>query len=192
MTPSGAPARPPTTASARAHRAALRRDAAQLQHLIDILQRHMPQEPIDDRDLRLLAGTVTAGTAEQHLRAVSALLLTLQTYLRGRRQPRTAGTRRRVAAPAPSPRPAPPSTAAGNGGGAAPAPALAAAAARYIARDLAARQLSEFTSAEGYRLARALARLGGAEDAVEDLLTEANRITLHPMPLSDAVSHSPR
>jgi hypothetical protein len=68
---------------------------------------------------------------------------------------------------------------------------LAAATARYIARDLAARQLSEFTSAEGYRLARSLARLGGVEEPVERLLAEANKVRLHPMPLADAVSHSP-
>ena len=68
---------------------------------------------------------------------------------------------------------------------------LAAATARYIARDLAARQLSEFTSAEGYRLARALAKLGRVEEPVERLLAEANQVRLHPMPLADAVSHSP-
>jgi hypothetical protein len=68
---------------------------------------------------------------------------------------------------------------------------LAAATARYIARDLAARQLSEFTSAEGYRLARALARLGRVDEPVERLLAEANQVRLHPMPLADAVSHSP-
>jgi len=68
---------------------------------------------------------------------------------------------------------------------------LAAATARYIARDLAARQLSEFTSAEGYRLARSLAKLGGVEAPVERLLADANKVRLHPMPLADAVSHSP-
>jgi hypothetical protein len=68
---------------------------------------------------------------------------------------------------------------------------LAAAAARYIARDLAARQLTEFTSAEGYRLARALAKLGDVEAPVEQLLSEASKVRLHPMPLADAVSHSP-
>lgn len=68
---------------------------------------------------------------------------------------------------------------------------LAAATARYIARDLAARQLSEFTSAEGYRLARALAKLGRVEEPVERLLAEANQVRLHPIPLADAVSHSP-
>ena len=67
---------------------------------------------------------------------------------------------------------------------------LAAGAARYIARDLAARQLSEFTSAEGYRLARSLARIGQVQAQVEHLLSEANKVRLHPMPLADAVSHS--
>lgn len=178
----------------------LARDLAHLQRLIGVMHHHAPQEPPDERELALLTGAVSASTAEQHLRAIGALLATLDTYLGGRRQPdgrrrhATAGCADADADAAVA------STTAASDSSAPPVPstpdlpdvALAAAAARYIARDLAARRLSEFTSAEGYRLARTLAVLGGAEDAVEQLLAEANTIRLHPPPLTDAVSHSPR
>lgn len=163
----------------RAGGADLRRDLAHLQHLIDVMHHHAPMAPPDDRDLGLLAGDVSASTAEQHLRAVGVMLTTLHTYLRGQRP----------AGPA-APVRAPDRDATARGGGSATDPALAAAAARYIARDLAARRLSEFTSAEGYRLARTLARIGGVEAPVERLLSEANTIRLHPPPLTDAVSLS--
>jgi hypothetical protein len=127
------------------------------------------------RDLQALDGT--CGLPELHLRAVGALLVSLDAWLRG--QHRTTDPTR----PAPVP----------DAGGAGPVDAdVAAAAARYIARDLAARRLSEFTSAEGYRLARTLATIGGARDDVERLLADANTVRLHPMPLTGAVSHSAR
>lgn len=156
------------------------RDMAHLRHLIDVLHRHVPQEGRDERELALMAGPVAASTAEQHLRAIGTLLATLGTYLRARQR----GTVRRT--PLPTRRPDTPAGPAESNVDA----ALAAAAARYIARDLAARRLSEFTSAEGYRLARTLAGIGGAQVPVERLLAEANTIRLHPAPLTDAVSHS--
>lgn len=184
---------------------ALRRDFDQLQRLMRVLQRHAPVNVADcRRELQLLDGHSTTGRLELHLRAVTALLVTLDTYQQVRAAQRD-GQRRTTTTRAEH---APPSTAALNGGavngrpmnGRAPDPAqpsvpeeteLAAAAARYIARDLAARQLSEFTSAEGYRLARALAEIGKVQAQVEQLLTEANQVRLHPMPLVDALSHSP-
>jgi hypothetical protein len=230
----------------RTHDASIRRDVAELQRLVRTLHRHVAVGVEDRRrDLEILDEQCRIGRAEPHLRAVAALLVTLDTYqnLRGSWFRETRG------GPAPPARnlrgswfretrdgPAPPAkkpesgranasrqerdpTAITRGAvGAAPTEAqpagptlvqpvnghpingappsalldtdLAAAAARYIARDLAARQLSEFTSAEGYRLARALARFGDAEAPVERLLTEANQVRLHPMPLADALSHS--
>jgi hypothetical protein len=211
----------------RSHDASIRRDLAELQRLVRILHRHAAVGVEDGhRDLEILDEQCRIGRAEPHLRAVAALLVTLDTYqnLRGSwfRETRDG--------------PAPPTKKLGSGRAkasrqagnptaikrgpvhAAPTEAqpsgttlvrpvnghpinqappsalldtdLAAAAARYIARDLAARQLSEFTSAEGYRLARALARFGEAEAPVERLLAEANQVRLHPMPLADALSHS--
>ncbi|HSJ43628.1 MAG TPA: hypothetical protein VK923_02970 [Euzebyales bacterium] len=160
--------------------AAAARDLAHLHRLIGVMHRHTSHELADERELALLAGAVSASTAEQHLRAIGALLATLDTYVRCRRRhdepahtPASEGDAARVSAP-----PTAPDT------------VLAAAAARYIARDLAARRLSEFTSAEGYRLARWLARIGDVEAPVERLLAEASTIRLHPAPLTDAVSHS--
>lgn len=182
MTLADAQHRPVGPGRERGTGTALARDVAHLQRLIGVLRRHARPESDDERELALLAGPVSASTAEQHLRAIGTLLATLDTYVRGRR----AHDRR-------EPTPAP---AHANGVAPAPAtvtapdPALAAAAARYIARDLAARRLSEFTSAEGYRLARTLARIGEVEAPIERLLAEANTIRLHPPPLTDAVSHS--
>jgi hypothetical protein len=147
------------------------------------MHRHAQPERDDDRELALLAGPMSASTAEQHLRAIGTLLATLETYVRGRR----AHDRR---ARTPVPTLASDDVAPGPVMATAPEPALAAAAARYIARDLAARRLSEFTSAEGYRLARTLARIGKVEAPIERLLAEANTIRLHPPRLTDAVSHS--
>lgn len=161
-------------------RAALSGDLAHLQRLIAVMHHHAPPAATDDRELALLAGAVGTSVAEQHLRAISALLATLDTYLRGRR-PRAA---------MPAPQGADGDASPGRAPTSAPDTALAAAAAQYIARDLAARRLSEFTSAEGYRLARTLARIGDVEAPVERLLGEANTIRLHPPPLTDAVSHS--
>ena len=180
-------------------------DLAELQRLLRVLERHAPVDLTGcERELELLADHRSAGRAELHLRAVATLLVTLDTYQH------TAASRRRtqrrppaVAAVAATPpahangRPLNGHQVNGRRGGHLPAasePAdteLAAATARYIARDLAARQLSEFTSAEGYRLARALARIGGVEAQIERLLAEANQVRLHPMPLADALSHSP-
>lgn len=154
------------------------------------------------------------GYAETHLRAVTALLVSLSTYqdvVRARqpssgrcdaRTPRsptinghasgahTNGVDADNTAHVPADRPEH-STSAAREPERVPPRDLAATAARYIARDLAARQLTEFTSAEGYRLARALARIGGVDEAVETVLRQANTIRLHPAPLADAVSHSP-
>lgn len=69
---------------------------------------------------------------------------------------------------------------------------LTAAAARYIARDLAARRLPEFTSAEGYRLARSLAAFGAVDSEVRDLLAEANRARLFPPSYGQPASFSER
>jgi hypothetical protein len=158
-------------------------DLAHLQGLIGVLHRHFPWEPIDERERSLLVGATSASTAEQHLRAIGALLATLDSYLRGRRP---HGERTHDPAPTPARDDVAPAPATSTG----PGPALAAAVARYIARDLAARRLSEFTSAEGYRLARTLAGIGGVEAPIERLLAEASAIRLHPPPLTDAVSHS--
>ena len=207
--------------------ASIRRDVAELQRLVRILHRHVAVGVEDRRrDLEILDEQCRIGRAEPHLRAVAALLVTLDTYqnLRGSwfretrggpappakkpeseranasRQERdpTAITRGAVDAAPTEAQPSGPTLVQPVNGhpinGALPSALLdadlAAAAARYIARDLAARQLSEFTSAEGYRLARALARFGDAEAPVERLLTEANQVRLHPMPLADALSHS--
>jgi hypothetical protein len=211
----------------RTHDASIRRDVAELQRLVRTLHRHVAVGVEDRRrDLEILDEQCGIGRAEPHLRAVAALLVTLDTYqnLRGSwfretrdgpappakkpesgranasRQERdpTAITRGAVGAAPTEAQPAGPTLVQPVNGhpinGAPPSALLdtdlAAAAARYIARDLAARQLSEFTSAEGYRLARALARFGDAEAPVERLLTEANQVRLHPMPLADALSHS--
>lgn len=122
--------------------------------------------------------------AEQRLRAVGELLAALHTTLEGRSGARPAGARAQPG----TAREAQPHAAVNGAGG--PGTDLAGAAARYIARDLAARRLSAFTSAEGYRLARALAAVGRVEAEVEQLLAEANTVTLHPGPLGDTVSHS--
>ncbi|CAN5872880.1 hypothetical protein BH23ACT10_BH23ACT10_19520 [soil metagenome] len=178
----GAPPRHPTVA-----RTGLGHDMAHLADLVDHLDALTPTRPIDDRELELVGAAVTPDIAEQQLRGIRALLLTLHAYLRSQRT--TTGST--AARSTDDGRPAAPAV---HDNGASPAqpsdPELAAAAARYIARDLAARQLSEFTSAEGYRLARALARIGGDEAAVDQLLGEANTIRLHPVPLTDALSHS--
>jgi hypothetical protein len=202
-------------AGARPPSAAVRRPAQQdlqeLQRLIRVLERHAPVGRADARrDLEVVGQPHLMGNAEPHLRAVNALLVTLATYQRqGRR-------RRSGREPGPTPAtvtlvPSRNGRSGDNGapvdhndqhlrgarshdtrgGPASPDANLAAAAARYIARDLAARQLTEFTSAEGYRLARALAKLGDVEAPVEQLLREASKVRLHPMPLADAVSHSP-
>jgi hypothetical protein len=171
----------PPAGPGRGRHAAAARDLAHLQRLIGVMHDHAQQEPADERELALLAGAVSASTAEQHLRAIGALLATLDTYLCCRRQ-----HHEHVPVPAPAEVDAGRVTAPPTASDA----ALAAAAARYIARDLAARRLSEFTSAEGYRLARTLARIGDVEAPVERLLAEANTIRLHPPPLTDAVSHS--
>jgi hypothetical protein len=183
----------------------LRRDLTELQHLIRVLERHAPVNVADcGRELQLLDGHSSPSRVELHLRAVTALLVTLETYQQvtatgrgGHGRDTASGVTRE------SPAPAGINGAAVNGrplnghaGDRTPRSAsqdteLAAATARYIARDLAARQLSEFTSAEGYRLARALARIGQVQAQVEQLLSEANKVRLHPMPLADAVSHSP-
>lgn len=162
----------------------LQSDMMRLDGLVRSLHRRVPYEPIDQRALDLIGGEVAPATAEQHLRAIGVLLMTLETYLRGVRRPVRCEPRA-------SERPSA-SEVSRNGTSPASVPdrPLAAAAARYIARDLAARQLSEFTSAEGYRLARELATLGGAEEAVEQLLAKANKIRLHPGPLTEALSHS--
>ena len=152
----------------------LRRDSDRLRALVAELP--ADAERRRRRDLQALDGT--SGLAELHLRSVGALMVSVDTWLRGHRR---------------ASEPVGPAVAPDAGEGAAAVdPALAAASARYIARDLAARRLSEFTSAEGYRLARALATIGGALDDVERLLADANTVRLHPMPLTEAVSHSAR
>ncbi len=157
---------------------------AHLSQLVRTLRDRTRPAQLDRRELDLIGAGVTPPTAEQHLRAIGILLVTLETYLRGigaQGRTRSAET---------------PSEQADVVGGDVPATggspdaSLAAAAARYIARDLAARRLSEFTSAEGYRLARELARIGNAEEAVERLLDDAKQIRLHPAPLTEALSHS--
>lgn len=173
------------------------------------------------RDLELLADPDAVVRAEPRLRALTALLVSLSSYRQAtaaaRARPHPPAPEARPSPNAPAP---PANGSRSIGGGTqvngtvavngvhvnghhmngvhadvdreqASDEELAAATARYIARDLAARQLSEFTSAEGYRLARALARLGRVEEPVERLLAEANQVRLHPMPLADAVSHSP-
>jgi hypothetical protein len=171
----------------RSHRSdrrrALARDVAHLNHLIDLLHDRGAPDGVAERDLELLAGGRSLTIAELELRAVSTLLTTLDTYLK-RGRPR-AVTDERVRDDGSIGQP---SDAATTESG--PDAELAAAAATYIARDLAARQLTEFTSAEAYRLARALARIGGVSNSVERWLAEANTIRLHPAPLRDAVSHS--
>jgi hypothetical protein len=184
----------------------LQRDLAELQRLMRVLERHAPVDATDcRRDIELLDGDRPAGRAELHLRAVAALLVTLETYQHvtatrrgGRRRDAVTVARHRAMPPVPAANGRPLNGRPVNGRPGEHTPAasgpddteLAAAAARYIARDLAARQLSEFTSAEGYRLARALAKLGRVEAQVERLLAEANQVRLHPMPLADALSHS--
>jgi hypothetical protein len=192
----------------RTHDASIRRDLAELQRLVRMLQRHAAVGVEDGhRDLEILDEQCRIGRAEPHLRAVAALLVTLDTYQNlgsGRaKASRQAGNSTAIkrgparAAPTEAQPSGPTLVRPVNGHPINQAPPsalldtdLAAAAARYIARDLAARQLSEFTSAEGYRLARALARFGEAEAPVERLLAEANQVRLHPMPLADALSHS--
>jgi hypothetical protein len=166
----------------------VRRDLAELGRLVRVLEHHVPGNGGDvRRELLLIGEEVPVGSAEQHLRAVKALLVSLAAYQRRpARRPlsdRRFGRLTRHARPARNgSTPEPSSTSLSD---------LAAAAARYLARDLAARQLTEFTSAEGYRLARGLARIGAVEEPVERLLTEANRVRLHPMPLAETLSHSP-
>ncbi|HEX6254563.1 MAG TPA: hypothetical protein VFZ70_02015 [Euzebyales bacterium] len=181
-----APQRPSRGARAGGsdRRAALTRDVAHLNHLIDVLHDRGAPDGVDDRDPELLTGTRSPTVAEQRLRAASTLLSTLDTYLRGRQRAQVSDGRDRRDDGAAM---RPPRVVATRSE---PGSELAAAAATYIARDLAARQLTEFTSAEAYRLARALARIGGVSDAVERWLAEANTIRLHPAPLRDAVSHS--
>lgn len=173
------------------------------------------------RDLDLLTDPDAVVRAEPRLRALTALLVSLSSYRHAtaaaRARPHAPAPEARPSPNAPAPRA---NGSRSIGGGTqvngtvavngvhvnghhtngvhadvdreqASDEELAAATARYIARDLAARQLSAFTSAEGYRLARALARLGRVEEPVERLLAEANQVRLHPMPLADAVSHSP-
>jgi hypothetical protein len=207
---SDAGARPPSAAV----RPPAQQDLQELQRLIRVLERHAPVGRADARrDLEVVGQPHLMGNAEPHLRAVNALLVTLATYQKnvGRRRTTSRGPRptlgpatvtlvpsrngRSVDNGAPvdhndqQPRGA--RSRGTRGGPASPDENLAAAAARYIARDLAARQLTEFTSAEGYRLARALAKLGDVEAPVEQLLREASKVRLHPLPLADAVSHSP-
>lgn len=167
----------------------MRRDVAELERLVRVLGRHAPPDPATGRrELQLIAADLSAGAAEQRLRAITALLLTMETYLRVTR--RVDGSP--AASRASSHADAGPPSADGVGPVDDELARVAAAGARYIARDLAARRLSEFTSAEGYRLARELARIGGTEEAVEHLLAEANQVRLHPMPLAEALSHSAR
>jgi hypothetical protein len=171
-------------------RTALLRDVAHLTHLIDVMRDRGAQDGVGGREPELITATRSRSVAEQQLRAVSALLSTLDTYLRTRRRcavgddPTAAGGAASLASQEEV------TGARQEATGLGPRSELAAAAASYIARDLAARQLTEFTSAEAYRLARALARIGGVSTSVERWLAEANTIRLHPAPLRDAVSHS--
>lgn len=209
---------------------------SELQRLLRTLEAHVAVTDVDtDRDLELLGHTVAITGAEDRLRAVTALLVSLSTYqrlrvcgdpaaamvadcesadhdIRSRHCVTGEGARAPVSHDHGMASPVSVSvngvtvhdrplgnagatssgTARVNGASVSAERELAAATARYIARDLAARQLSEFTSAEGYRLARTLARLGGVEQAVEQLLAQANDVRLHPAPLANAVSHSPR
>lgn len=160
---------------------------AHLGRLVELLPDRSGAPPTADQRTTRAAPTSGESTAARHLRAVGALLVTLQTSLDRRGVTRSAGD----AVPLrPGRRPVRSDIGPVNGAGG-PGTQLAAASARYIARDLAARRLSAFTSAEGYRLARALAAVGGVEAEIEQLLAEANTVTLHPGPLGDAVSHSP-
>lgn len=210
-----APAAAPST-RARRRAAKARNDLRELQRLVRILEQHVAVNETDvQRDLELLADPDAVVRAEPRLRGLTVLLVSLSTYRKATAAPRVR--RRPPRAVADGARlPARSAGASGDGTNgvavngvhangqcangvhgdverikAAADQQLAAATARYIARDLAARQLSEFTSAEGYRLARALAKLGRVEEPVERLLAEANQVRLHPMPLADAVSHSP-
>jgi hypothetical protein len=168
-------------------------DLAELQRLVRVLERHAPvPDVVNHRELMLIGEDLAPSRAEQHLRAVAALLLTLSTYLRGRARRERRLPRRPTGAPVPDSAAPPAANGARAGVAAAMDAELAAAAASYIARDLAARQLSEFTSAEGYRLARALAQIGRVGEAVEQLLAEANQIRLHPMSLPETLSRSAR
>jgi hypothetical protein len=171
------------TVDRRQHR--LEDDVAHLEHLVDALPAHPSRQR--RRRSRPSDGRATSD-AEQRLHAIGALLVTLQSRVDGTTPPRPAAvdTQPETTTPDDQTRHA---GAAANGAGRV-STALAADSARYIARDLAARRLSAFTSAEGYRLARALATLGRVEAEVEHLLAEANTLTLHPGPLTDAVSHS--
>lgn len=134
------------------------------------------------------------------LRVTSALLLTLESYQRCSRRTRTPVVTPRVPTMVTVTRPTTamavpaitrPTTAAAVPAATTPAidAELAASTASYIARDLVARQLTEFTSAEGYRLARALAAVGDVSETVEQLLARANTVRLHPVPLTEALSH---
>jgi hypothetical protein len=205
------PGRTPTHDATVRHASGAQPPSAAQQHLqelqrqIRVLERHAPVGEDDARrDLEVVGQPRLMGNAEPHLRAVNALLVTLandQTSVRRRRrttgrEPRpTHGAATVTLVPSRNGRSgdngAPVDHDDTRGGPASPDADLAAAAARYIARDLAARQLTEFTSAEGYRLARALAKLGDVEAPVEQLLREASKVRLHPMPLADAVSDSP-
>lgn len=172
---------------------AVQHDLQELQRLIRVLERHAPVGESDARrDLEVVDEPRRMGNAEPHLRAVNALLVTLATYQKTTSRPRRAGRQPRpMIPPTVTLVPAVNGRSVDNG-----VPVehdnqqLAAAAAQYIARDLVARQLTEFTSAEGYRLARDLAKLGDVEAPVEQLLSEASKVRLHPMPLADALSHS--
>lgn len=177
---------PTAAVDPRNRTATVHEDMAHLTDLVDRLRHRLPTRALGDRELELTGGAVAPVVAEQQLRGIATLLLTLDTYLRGRRNGSSGSAPRGSADPEPSPVPA-----QRNGAPTPPTAGLAAAAARYIARDLAARQLSEFTSAEGYRLARELARIGRDEEAVEELLGQANQIRLHPVSLTEALSHSP-
>lgn len=185
-----AAAAPATSRSDDDAAAATGRDVAELLRLVRVLERHAaPSRAAGRRALLLIGEEVPVGAAEQHLRAVTALLVSLTTY-------RRAVTRRRSGGGPHRPPRAAPAEADETAGAAAAAPRLpptvAAASAIYIARDLAARRLTEFTSAEGYRLARSLAAAGGVGEQVERLLADANRVRLHPMPLAEPLSHSHR
>lgn len=179
----GAPARRAGRSSGDVREDRLRDDVAHLVALVEALPRNPGPQRAPGRRPRPDDALAPGRPAdEQRLRALTALLMTLDTDLRARAD--GGGVSRSDDERGP-----------GGGGGARPAgagpgPELAAAAATYIARDLAARRLTEFTSAEAYRLARALAAVGGVAEHVERTLAEANTIRLHPTPLDRAVSHS--